>query len=105
MLQLLLQNFGSNLYIQRAAGILHRSWWLVQRTYIAQNHWMISTGQKCCSRWLFSNMEKQSEHSFIFLRSALVALSCPTLCDPMNCSTPGLPVHCQLPEFTQTYVH
>ena len=30
-----------------------------------------------------------------------VAQSCPTLCDPMNCSTPGLPVHHQLPEFTQ----
>ena len=29
----------------------------------------------------------------------------PTLCDPMNCSTPGLPVHHQLPEFTQTHVH
>ena len=28
-----------------------------------------------------------------------------TLCDPMNCSTPGLPVHHQLPEFTQTHVH
>ena len=34
-----------------------------------------------------------------------VAQSCPTLCDPMNCSTPGLPVHHQLPEFTQTHVH
>ena len=33
-----------------------------------------------------------------------VAQSCPTLCDPMNCSTPGLPVHHQLPEFTQTHV-
>ena len=31
-----------------------------------------------------------------------VAQSCPTLCDPMNRSTPGLPVHHQLPEFTQT---
>ena len=30
---------------------------------------------------------------------------CPTLSDPMNCSTPGLPVHHQLPEFTQTHVH
>ena len=28
-----------------------------------------------------------------------------SLCDPMNCSTPGLPVHHQLPEFTQTQVH
>ena len=34
-----------------------------------------------------------------------VAQSCPTLCDPMNCSTPSLPVHHQLPEFTQTHVH
>ena len=34
-----------------------------------------------------------------------VAQSCPTLCDPMNHSMPGLPVHYQLPEFTQTHVH
>ena len=34
-----------------------------------------------------------------------VAQSCPTLCDPMNCSTPGLPVHHQLQESTQTHVH
>ena len=34
-----------------------------------------------------------------------VAQSCPTLCDPMNCSTPGLPVYHQLPDFTQTHVH
>ena len=34
-----------------------------------------------------------------------VAQSCPTVCDPMNRSTPGLPVHHQLPEFTQTYAH
>ena len=36
---------------------------------------------------------------------SLVAQSCPTLCDPMDCSMPGLPVHHQLPEFTQTHVH
>ena len=34
-----------------------------------------------------------------------VAQSCLTLCNPMNCSTPGLPVYHQLPEFTQTHVH
>ena len=34
-----------------------------------------------------------------------VTQSCPTLCDPMNHSMPGLPVHHQLPEFTQTHVH
>ena len=32
-------------------------------------------------------------------------ITCPTLCDPMNRSTPGLPVHHQLPGFTQTHVH
>ena len=34
-----------------------------------------------------------------------VTQSCPTLCNPMNCSMPGLPVHHKLPEFTQTHVH
>ena len=34
-----------------------------------------------------------------------VIQSCPTLCDPMGCSTPGFPVHHQLPELTQTHVH
>ena len=34
-----------------------------------------------------------------------VAQSCPTLCDPMNRNTPGLPVHHQLLEFTETHVH
>ena len=34
-----------------------------------------------------------------------VTQSCPTPCDPMDCSTPGLPVHHQLPGFTQTHVH
>jgi len=34
-----------------------------------------------------------------------VAQSCPTLCDATDCSTPGLPVHRQLPELTQTHVH
>ena len=34
-----------------------------------------------------------------------VAQLCPTLCDPMNCSTPGLPVHHQFLEFTETHVH
>ena len=37
--------------------------------------------------------------------SRSVVQSCPTLCDPMNRSTPGLPVHHQLPEFTQIHVY
>ena len=47
--------------------------------------------------WSINTLSVQSVSS--------VAQSCPTLCDPMNRSTPGLPVHHQLPEFTQTHVH
>ena len=42
---------------------------------------------------------------FSSVQFSSVAQSCPTFCDPMDCSTPGLPVHQQLPEFTQTHVH
>ena len=47
-------------------------------------------------------IKKVQYHSVQF---SSVAQSCLTLCDPMNRSTPGLPVHHQLPEFTQTHVH
>ena len=49
---------------------------------------------------------KMSFHHIISsVQFSSVARSCPTLCDPMNCSMPGLPVHHQLPELTQTHVH
>ena len=41
----------------------------------------------------------------VFLQFSSVVQLCSTLCDPMNHRTPGLPVHHQLPEFTQTHVH
>ena len=41
----------------------------------------------------------------VYFQFSSVAQSCPTLCDPMNHSTPGLPVHHQLLEFTQTHAH
>ena len=40
-----------------------------------------------------------------YIQFSSVNRLCPTLCNPMDCSTPGLPVHHQLPEFTQTHVH
>ena len=43
--------------------------------------------------------------AFDCVQFSLITQSCPILCDPMDCSTPGLPVHHQLPEFTQTHVH
>ena len=42
---------------------------------------------------------------FLTLLFISVAQSCPTLCNPMDCSTPDLPVHHQSPEFTQTHIH
>ena len=44
-------------------------------------------------------------HNVIIIQFSSVTQSCPTLCDPMNCSTPGLPVHHQLLGFSQTHVH
>ena len=41
----------------------------------------------------------------MYVQFSSVTQSCPTLCDPMNHSTPGLPVHHQLLEFTQTHIH
>ena len=49
-----------------------------------------------------------SAKCFTFLNSvqfSSVAQLCPTLCDPMDCSTPCFPIHHQLSEFTQTHVH
>ena len=74
----------------------------------------ISSGESSGMTW-----EKADYPGLAFLISAVlkyiipgtsvqfssVAQSCPTLCDPMNCSTPGLPVHHKLLEFTQTQVH
>ena len=53
--------------------------------------------------WVFLNIFPI--HLFSNLVFSSVAQSCPILWDPMDCSTPGLPVHHQLPEFTQTHVH
>ena len=51
-------------------------------------------------------LELQLQHQpfqWYSVQFSSVAQSCPTLCNPMNHSTPGLPVHHQLPEFTQTH--
>ena len=51
------------------------------------------------------NRYKNKRSMFTVHQFSSVAQSCPTLCDPMNRSTPGLHVHHQLPEFTQTHIH
>ena len=61
-----------------------------------------SHGQRslvCYSPWVAKELDMTS------IQFSSVPQSCPTLCEPMNHTTPGLPVHHQLPEFTQTHVH
>ena len=48
---------------------------------------------------------EKEQHAYTLKVVSSVTQSCLILCDPMNRSTPGLPVHHQLPEFTQTHVH
>ena len=50
-------------------------------------------------------MDRGAWWATVSVQFSSVAQSCPTLCDPVNRSTSGLPVHHQLPEFTQTHVH
>ena len=61
-----------------------------------------------CKIYSFFLKQSNQSHSLLPISKEVqfssVAQSCPTLCDPMNRSTPGLPVH-QLPQFTQTHVH
>ena len=64
----------------------------------------------CCILLPFTSLPTQTDSFLLCLTNisvqfSSVTQSCPTLCDPMNCSTPGLPVHHQLPGFTQTLVH
>ena len=74
------------------------------RSAKSQHHWyvylMLSWARDC---WAMckSSASKRSLWKKLFS----VTQSCPTLCDPTDCSTPGLPVHHQLPELTQTHVH
>ena len=55
--------------------------------------------------WLWASCLVSLSKKNCSVQFSSVAQSFPTLCDPMNRSTPGLPVHHQLPEFTQTQVH
>ena len=66
----------------------------------AQGFGTITTGSQC---WAFFCLLGLFRYSAVQFSS--VAQSCLTLCDSMNHSTPGLPVHHQLPESSQTHVH
>ena len=55
--------------------------------------------------WQLGSLPLAPPRKPIFFYKRSIAQSCPTLCNPMNRSTPGLPVHHQLPEFTETHIH
>ena len=91
--------------MEKDKRLMEASWW--------DRLTEVETG--CCSdgqghaQWIFNTIfywwVDLCPLSAISVQFSSVAQSCPTLCDPMNHSTPGLPVHQQLPEFTQTHVH
>ena len=60
---------------------------------------------ECHTRLQFSHNNTEERENTNTSQLSSVTQSCLTLCDPMDCSTPGFPVHHQLPELTQTHVH
>ena len=70
---------------------IHRNW---PNTFYADPFLFIVSGPIFCAA-----------PSLFIIQFSLVTQSCPTLCNPMNCSRPGLPVHHKLLGFTQTHVH
>ena len=83
---------------------LHSLQFIFIQLYLFKNNFICG----CAGSWLLcgllSSFREQGAYSLIVQFSS-DAQSCPTLCDSTDCSTPGLPVHHQLPEPTQTHVH
>ena len=83
--------------------------WEVMKTKINSKTTANILSVLCHLYYSLSHQKKPAIWDFLFkpfsVQFSSVAQSCPTLCDPMNCSTPGLPVHHKLLEFTQTQVH
>ena len=76
-----------------------------QGSLVCRNPWDLK--ESYMTEWNELNWTEHGWHSvnICSVQFSSVAQSCPTLCDPMDCSTPGFPVHHQLPEFTRTHVH
>ena len=82
-----------------------------------EEHWKATASEECSQgeKYLHHHHPPTPAHThthifpssphFLSVQFNSVAQSCLTLCDPMDCSMPGLPVHHQLLEFTQTHVH
>ena len=83
---------------------------LITQLWVGKDIYLVSHSRKSRSwwPWLYLSWCNGRMELYLQLRKSdqirSVAQLCPTLCDPMNCSTPGLPVHHQLPEFTETHI-
>ena len=104
--------------LSKDRGCLEQRYFLMLVSHVgAEATVMVCLGQTCrrpgCApraQWEPERMQAAGIHlpqqnNFSSVQFSSVAQSCPTLCIPMNCSMPGLPVHHQCPEFTQTHVH
>ena len=96
-------------------SILKSDWWYslqskTEKFYTVSKNktrswlWLRSWTPYCQIQTYIEKVEKTTK-PFSSVQFSWVAQLCLTLCDPRKCSTPGLPVHHQLPEFTQTHVH
>ena len=79
---------------------LNSSFW---ERYVELDFLKISIGKFIYSIYILGSISVSND--FKEFISSVQSLSRVPLCDPMNCSMPGLPVHHQLPEFTQTHIH
>ena len=98
-----------NLLLSTAFTEFHRFWVIVFSFLSISMYILIPFLSSSVICWLFRSV-LFSLHMFVFLVAFFLfnlvqSLSCVQLCDPVNRSLPGLPVHHQLPEFTQTHVH
>ena len=85
------------------ANRMGKQWkqWQTLFSWTPKSRQMVTVPMKLKYTW---SLEEKLWQTWIDQFSS-VTESCPTLCDSMNCSMPGLPVHQQLPKFTQTHVH
>ena len=89
---IILLNFSISIYlIQKLSGYLNI---FFKKEKLFKNLWVFLT-----------TFDSKLTLIFYSAQFSSVTQSCPTLCNPMDCSMPGLPVHHQLLEFTQTHAH
>ena len=94
--------------MQKTIRMRSKAWW--SRHYSIMHLYILCHlihSKILCSEHYCLQIKKQSKRTQLCALDTFssVAHSCSTLCDPMNCSMPGLPVHHQLPELAQTPIH